>query len=328
MANLSITTKCNRACSYCFAESVMKDTVSDTFMSRENFLQSLDFLERSGIKWVRLLGGEPTLHPDFVWLVDQTQIRGMHLLIFSNGLMPAASLNRLEQLSCKTVSVIVNVNQPEEQNSVETRKQAETLRRLGNRAVIGFNIHKPDLCMSFLLDMIHEFGLTKAIRIGLAHPCIGGNNSYLHPKQYREVGYRLASFLKTAHSEDVILDFDCGFVQCMFPKETLKFLRNQNIGQRCNPTLDILPDKQVISCYPLFSIGRESLPENHDDKWLRNRFRERLKPYQSMGIFRYCILCPSKRAQKCLGGCLAASMLRIRHSSFVIKCPELESRTI
>jgi molybdenum cofactor biosynthesis enzyme MoaA len=113
MANLSVTRGCNRNCSYCFARDAFASPgQSAAFISRRDFLRALDFLERSGIDQARLLGGEPTLHPEFPYLVDRVLERGRRLLVFSNGLMPEAALRRLEHTPVDRVAVLINVNAP------------------------------------------------------------------------------------------------------------------------------------------------------------------------------------------------------------------------
>ena len=110
MANLSITTVCNRTCRYCFARSAFNDREPNiTHISLSTFQRALDFLERSGIDQARLLGGEPTLHPEFPALVQQVLERRLRLLVFSNGLMPEAALRCLEETPIDRVAVLINV---------------------------------------------------------------------------------------------------------------------------------------------------------------------------------------------------------------------------
>lgn len=293
-------------------------------MSRDTILRSLDFLARSGMDQVRLLGGEPTLHPEFEWLVDLVQERGMRLLVFSNGLVPGAALSKLERLSAERVAVLVNINSPDEQKPGELDSQTATLRRLGDRVTLGLNIHKPAPQLEFLLDIIQEFGLADVIRLGLAHPCIEGKNTFLPPKQYEEVGRHLLTFSELAEQRGVRLEFDCGFVPCMFPGNDMPKVEGifESVGQRCNPILDILPNGQVVPCYPLAAVCSAPLPEARDAGWLRSRFQEKLRQYRSIGVFRECGICQLRQAQKCTGGCLAAAMQRLRHVPFVVDLPQ------
>ncbi|MDP3000837.1 MAG: radical SAM protein [Bryobacterales bacterium] len=308
MANISITAACNRDCHYCFAVRQ-----PDAGMSLELFERALDFLERSGIDQARVLGGEPTLHPQFPLFVDRVLGRGLRLLVFTNGLMPEAALRRLEEAPAETTAVLLNITPPEGHGPVLEPRQAETLRRLGRRASLGLNFHSPAIAPRFLLDLIGEYGLSRSVRLGLAHPKATGSNRYLHPRQYRAVGERLVEFAAEARKAGVAIAWDCGFVPCMFPPGSLEALGEdaEGLGVRCSPIPDVLADGDVVSCYPLAGLYRERL-SSYDAGSLRQAFSARFSSLRPLSIFRECANCAVRREGGCVGGCLAASMQRLR----------------
>ncbi len=63
MPNIIFNSYCNRNCIYCFAKK--KNEGSYKQLSLDNLVIICDFLEKSNIKNVTVLGGEPTLHPEF-----------------------------------------------------------------------------------------------------------------------------------------------------------------------------------------------------------------------------------------------------------------------
>ncbi|MBI2877932.1 MAG: radical SAM protein [Candidatus Tectomicrobia bacterium] len=325
MTNLSITLQCNRDCSYCFARPLRrKGELAATRMDRAMFLCALDFLRQSGINQVRLLGGEPTLHPHFEGLVTQALDRGFRLLVFSNGLMPEAALRCLEEASPERVSVLVNLPSPWEQNSHEARYQALTLGRLGRRATLGFNLHTASPDLDFLLLQVERHRLNRSVRLGLAHPCRDGSNHCLRPKEYAEAGRHIAGFVQQAAGHGITVELDCGFVPCMFPEGFLESpgVDPAAIGPRCGPVPDILPDGSVVPCYPLASTWRLSLSDGGDAPHFRSRFEEQMQPYRTLGIFRQCATCARRAGGQCLGGCLAAAMQRLRHTPFALTEPK------
>lgn len=322
MANLSITRECNQHCRYCFARETLRGIASDAAcMAPATFRRALDFLERSGIDQVRLLGGEPTLHPHFPELVQNALARGFRVLVFSNGYMPEIALHCLEKTLAGRTSVLINVSTSE--NALPQEQQLAALQRLGSRVLVGLNIDSPSVQFDFLLDLIERYQLAPEIRLGLAHPCVPAQNHFLHPRYYAVVGKRILEFAEKACSQGVTLEFDCGFTPCMFPPGAFEILGKSaaDIGQRCNPILDILPDGQVIACYPLATLYQEPLPDEQDAAWLRSRFEERLKPYRTAGIFRECSECLLKKNGQCTGGCAAAAMQRWRHQAFKLSLP-------
>jgi hypothetical protein len=306
MANLCITTSCNRDCSYCFAAGERRR--GPFYMTSGTFDIALDFLLRSGIDQARLLGGEPTLHPGFVQLAESALRRGLRLLVFSNGLMPERALRWLEHSSQDAVALLINATR------ADHPRQLDTLRRLGNRVSLGFNILTPAFQPEFLLELIGKYGLYPRIRFGLAHPCMDGSNASIHPRRYAAVGSRLMDFSVKAHDAGVELEFDCGFVPCMFPPGSMEALgdRAADIGPRCSPVLDLQPDGMFGSCFPLSEIHQEVLRDQDTAGDLRSRFEARLAGLRRLGIFPECTACELRASNKCVGGCLAAAMQRLR----------------
>jgi radical SAM protein with 4Fe4S-binding SPASM domain len=315
VANLSITSACNRNCIYCFAKAAFNGQAShESHMSLSTFQQSLDFLDRSGINQVRLLGGEPTLHPEFSFMIDQIMDKGFDLLIFSNGLMPDSALRRLEGMPVERVTILINVAVPSESEAEEHKKQLSVFRRLGSRVLLGLNIFKPSIHLDFMLDLINEFKLSPTIRLGLAHPCLSVENKFLHPRYYPTIGRKIISFAERARKFGVNIEFDCGFIPCMFPADRFEALgeKASDIGLRCNPIFDILPDGSVASCYPLSSLYREALPDRRDAVWLKKKFEKKLAPYRNIGVYHECSICKLWKRGDCNGGCTASAMMRLR----------------
>jgi MoaA/NifB/PqqE/SkfB family radical SAM enzyme len=323
MANLSITETCNRSCSFCFAANSMKSAAPGSAMSVEQFEQGLDLLQRSGIREAPLLGGEPTIHPQFAELVDRVLARGMRLLLLSGGLIPNTALDRLARIAADDVLVMINVAMPGESTAAEVRRQREVFERLRQRAMPGLNIHSPAPDLDYLIELIEQHGLARSVRLGLTHPILEGGNVFLHTRYFDEVGRRVAEFAFRAREREITIEFDCGWVPCMFPEGALRELgiAPQQVGLRCNPILDVLPDGQVISCYPLGDFHRERMLPADDVISLRRRFNEKLAPLRPLGIFRKCAGCDFRARGECVGGCLSTAMRRLQQREFQISAP-------
>jgi MoaA/NifB/PqqE/SkfB family radical SAM enzyme len=328
MANLTISAVCNQHCPYCFTSDHLGDSrVSQSFLEVSDFDARLDFLDRSDVDQARLLGGEPTLHPQFPKLVELARARGKKVVVFTNGLMPEESLACLEELSATECTVLVNVNDPSEAGEETFERQRATIRRLGKRALLGFNIYRPDFQPDFLLSLVAEADCKPAVRLGLAHPCLSGDNRYIHPNQYVAIGQKIVRFARDAAGSNVTVEFDCGFVRCMFSDEDLETLEalGADVGWRCNPILDVGVDGRVIHCYPLSRLGSLPLTPKTTAPALRSGFESLTRPYRQAGVFKECSTCPFKLSGTCPGGCLAATMRRFRHTSFTLAVPRQEA---
>lgn len=329
VANLAISAVCNQNCAYCFTLDHLtighrrrggKGSPADgPFLPASLFEERLDFLTRSNIQQARLLGGEPSLHPQFATLIDCARTANKGIVVFSNGLMPEKALAKLETLAPEECTVMVNVTQLEETGTNGTfERQRQTIQRLGKRVLPGFSIYRPDLDLDFLLPLVAETGCQPAIRLGMAHPCLSGANCHLLPNQYRAIAVKIVRLAAAAAKAGVTLELDCGFVRCMFSDANLQTLHDAraNVGWYCNPILDVDLEGNVIHCFPLARLGSLPLRPESEALALRQAFEEQTRPYRQAGVFKECSTCPFKATGECPGGCLATTIRRFRRTPF------------
>lgn len=311
MANVALNTVCNRSCSYCFAVDAGNHKPNE--MSLEEFASALQLLKRSGMKEVRLLGGEPTLHSKFSEIIARVMVEGMNALVFSGGIIPARSMQVLNDAPMERLALLINLIRPGEDTRLEGI-QGKLFEQLGPKIIPGINIPVPGLSLDFILEWIERFNFQKAVRLGIAHPIFRGENQFLHPRHYREVGRRVAEFGERAQAAGIHLEFDCGWVPCMFPEGALSKLNlgPNDVGLRCNPIVDILPGGDAISCFALSNHAR--LPtrafQNVDE--VRARFSALQNWDRPLTLFRECDNCAWRARGECSGGCLSGSLLRLR----------------
>jgi len=314
MSNLSITTLCNKRCAYCFAGDTRHEDRLPIFMSEEIYAKALDYLSLSGIKQVRLLGGEPTLHPSIIPMMDKAIKKKFSILLFSNGLIKKEILNYIEKIAVGDLTILLNTIHPLENNEKLAKQQRLTMQTLSSKVKLGINIFNRRQEYGYLLDYIDKYNLMREVRLGISHPLLEQKNEYLHPKFYSYIGRNIISFLAEAKKRQIKLGFDCGFVPCMFPVETYNLLGDmmKNTGKRCNPILDLLTDGTFISCYPLNNLKKIKITENTTSKNLIKEFKAELSIYSNYGIYNYCTECAFFKEKFCTGGCTAMKIRRLR----------------
>jgi MoaA/NifB/PqqE/SkfB family radical SAM enzyme len=79
---LDISRACNLACTHCYNGSGPDGRHGS--MEREDWLNVIDQAAVVGVRMVQLIGGEPTMHPDFAELVDHALGVGLKVEVFSN----------------------------------------------------------------------------------------------------------------------------------------------------------------------------------------------------------------------------------------------------
>ena len=182
--NLIITDVCNRSCPYCFASQKVKlgDNDSDKqrgYISLENVNTYLDFLENSNVSELKLLGGEPTLHPEFNNIISLGVERGFFVTVFSNAIWNDNVLNFVSNnYGPEQIGFVLNINEPQYQSAEEKQRQQKCFEAVGNSARVGFNIYNEDFDIQFIADIIVQYSLKKSVRLGLAHPIFGTNNDF------------------------------------------------------------------------------------------------------------------------------------------------------
>lgn len=77
-----LTEKCNANCKNCFNAEYRRNKD----MKLEDFKQLCDYLNKNNIKKLKVMGGEPTYHPDFLEMMEyaQEKFKGIH--IFTNAI--------------------------------------------------------------------------------------------------------------------------------------------------------------------------------------------------------------------------------------------------
>ncbi|MBQ6502976.1 MAG: radical SAM protein [Flexilinea sp.] len=313
MANQIITNYCSTHCDFCFAVD------SRRRMLRENHFQMdetevrawLDFTLRGGIRELRLLGGEPTMHPCFDKFVNLGREAGCTVTVFSNGVMSKPARSALAALDPEVCNVVINMSAS--CGNRELRIRQETLEMLGPRVSLGYTLTSAAFSFREAVTWIENYRLRRNIRIGLAHPTWQGANRALHPKCYPMIGQALLeqSFLTAEHG--ISLDADCGFVRCMFGNSFDRLTANGfRYISRCSPVLDLCTGGRIIPCFGLsnlFSLNQADFP---DAEAAFQAMTERIRPLRTFGIYPECSKCVYFETEECCGGCIAARLRRLQ----------------
>jgi hypothetical protein len=236
-------------------------------------------------------------------------------LVFSNGLIPVAVMKALEEIPPRECTVLVNLASGDGLPAVRKR-QEDVLTRLGQRACSGYTISRlTHLQFPQLLDIIDRTGSQRCLRIAMAQPS-GGSNVFVHPKQYRQVAQQVMALVVDAGRRDVRVEFDCGFVRCMFSNEDLLVLQENNasVAWHCGPVWDIAPDAMAFPCFAL--AGRIQVPDGlrHGLDELQRVFDAEMSVLRIAGVYPECSSCELRVTEKCSGGCLAVALKRLRHT--------------
>lgn len=315
--NILLTQRCNRSCPYCFAIKHMDGALPDDIMGWEDLVYLLDMVQAAGDQRVQFLGGEPTLHPQFVDFCLYAISRGLGVTVFTNGMLPPDRLEyvvqHLSRVPDDMLSFVCNINHPDITPPAEQAMIEQFLNAFGRRITPGFNIYRTDFDLGFLFDHISRYGLSRVIRLGLTHPIPGVNNRFIGIDQMRPMLDRLMSFRGRFERQRVKPSPDCGFALCLFTPEELGWLYQSNGATfhfACSPVIDVGPDMTVWACFPLSGHHKRKVFEFDSIQDIYRFYEER---HQSIrveiaGIFAECDECRHREEGVCAGGCAAHAL--------------------
>lgn len=261
MANIMINEVCNLSCPYCFANKYVNGDNS-TNMSFENFQKAVDWIVDGDGGRIGIIGGEPTLHPEFISFLDyavEKRKPSQSIHVFSNGI----EIGRFaEYFGKNNISVLLNVNRPE---VVLTKKQHEKLlenigllRKHGVEVSIGINLYE-DFDYGFIKHIVKEFSF-KDLRVGITCPNskeLVRQGSLSH---YKTIKPALMRLIKEMVEMECDIHLDCQKIpRCVFTEEELCELEGLNLlpgmkdilheTAKCHPVIDILQDLKAVRCF-------------------------------------------------------------------------------
>ena len=312
--NLIITDRCNRACPYCFAQEKVRlseGKVGMRFLSLPDLQYCLEFLKRSRRRDLKLLGGEPTMHPEFIQIVEQALSHRIKVLVFTNGLWSTEVADYVAQNRNSSFTFLFNVNELHLQSRWENERQAETLKLAGPRGRIGFNLYRTDFDLRFVEGLIDRFDLTREVRLGIAHPIAGHDNHYVADRDLPMVGERLLNQLDELQRKDILVSLDCGLPLCMFPEELLGKLvtcAKPGVYSQCHPIIDVGPDLTAWPCFPLSNLLNVNLRDFPSDFELTEYYDRKLAGIRNIGSMEKCLECRFRKRGQCCGGCIARTL--------------------
>ncbi len=278
----------------------------------ENFVKVINWLEKEKdiIHRIALLGGEPTLHPQFIDFIKYLLPRKLGILVFTNGMVndkffcsdiiKIAKENNVR--SFPELGFCVNINEPQYTNENENKLHTIFFSQLGKVTSLSFNIFEESFDPYFLIDTINRYKLIKNIRLGISSPS-SNKNEYLNIDYYNKAGIKIMEFIRTAQKHKIFINFDCGFTRCMFTENNLlelNYLKNSNVIFDCDPVLDIHPNLDITCCYPTSNCFTENILECELYSTVFCNFKKNLDNIKP--IYDKCLTCEHLTIN-CDGGC-------------------------
>lgn len=308
--NILITNYCNQSCRFCFASKEMRRKSNEVpFIIFDQFKKIASKVSKK-YSFIRLMGGEPLIHPEVAKILLYASIHFSHVQIFTNGLFSDMISELVRSLS--NIQLIINCSTPAYQGNKEARlKIINNIQQIGAAACsISITLQKGDDGLEIARNILQDMPFINDFRVGIANPIVGIRNPDPFP-MLRIFGVQLVSFVKEIRriSPKARIVFNCGFVRCMFQANEYEFIK-KNVslfGLGCfgkQASFDLGSDKKAFYCFPLSddksNFDKRSL-SNISNSLLLGHYR-RWKNYQ----YDKCMSCKYHGfdVNKCPGPCL------------------------
>ena len=324
MANIILTSYCNLHCPYCFANEMI-NTEEIKNISIAQFQHILDWISKTPLEGQRigLIGGEPTLHPQFDEILD---IVGKFCLehncfsiLFTNGIY----INKfLSNIPSKMV-ILLNFNIPTAMTPQQWESlniNIEKMHKIGwlyksediknAKVTIGCNLCLEITDYSFFWDTIDKYPGIPEVRMSVTSPI---NPVYKVDKDlyYTSMKPVLLEFVEQANKRNISISADCNQIPiCYFTEEEFAKLYNMNRRGKviCEPIIDITPDFQASSCFGAYDLVDcnefETISDLH-----RHLLYKKVAPKVLNNRIGRCENCKLFDLTKCQGGCLGFAKL-------------------
>lgn len=320
MFNVILTSTCNLSCNYCFAEKFMgEDTLKnlppERLITAENFQYILKFLAESKVKHLSLLGGEPTLHPEFNKFARLTISEGLYCSVKTNAMWNRPFTKLFEGIPFEGLNLHVNVNGPEHLNPKQWEKVQANIRearKYCDNIVMQINVSN----LNFRYEEILNFAKEVDVRSITWSPAVpiynySANESLKKENYSKTLTHRLMQMFEMCSRLNLPIMGVHGPTPCMFSKEQKSWMEDQNISinSHCFPVFDIFPDLSTHYCFPLKDFQKNINIKNF--KNLKEVEYELQKEIQlirpKMFPWKECVDCEFALNNTCQGGCMASS---------------------
>jgi len=311
--NVIVFRKCSNSCPYCFElEERTRDTKPS--LDVDDARRLARWSARAGVNSIKLLGGEPFLHPRFsdILATFYQELPEASYTIFTGGIIAPHCLDFLPPAG---PMLLFNVNELRDYRSPREAHLVLDLIdraiRKGLRVALGFNVWRLDFDPQFMPRLAHSLGRT-GFRWAVANPLWNSSNPRtVRPNQFPKLSLRCLEMLDCASQLGLTCDLDCHLPLCFFTIEQRGWLLTHqpsaamHLGT-CDMPIDVSPELEAFRCFSTAKVSRARILDfptlDAVRLHLSKQVDEVLLP--EPGISPECATCWAFASKRCQGGCL------------------------
>ena len=317
--NIYPTDYCNRRCAFCKLTGVLTTEENRRDMTMEDIDRIIDFSKRSGVSIIRILGGEPSHHPQIVELIERIYEKGLCVgIIFTNGIFDNDEL--IECILRHNIPINMNYFPKDEYKQGQLKLVHNNMRRLfldkndlkgmvGQKLVknttgtLSITFYKPMQKYQYIIDAGLKYGVG-SIRWAASHSSITQENRHVHWKLLRQMVPVMINFVRDALKSGISTCVECGLVPCILSKKEYHFLTRFTDGFtfKCEPILDVFPDLSVHYCMGMPIVSWITEHNTLSQIWLEQMIIS--EHFRCRPRSKTCLKCEWWQNKICQGYCL------------------------
>lgn len=310
--NILITNYCNQNCNFCFAKEVMKGKDLRE-MPMSNYLELIKKLKDEGIETVNLMGGEPTLHKNFLELIEVTLDLGLDIDLFTNGFFDQKVEDFLISKKEKINTYHINVTTPDYARIEKRDKVNDFIGRVVKTSNVSLEVTVDDLDLVKYLKIFDRVGKNinnVSVRIGVDGYYL--NQGGFDVGKYNQVGDMVMELVDYLIKNKVKSVWLSEIYRCMFDeKQMTRLTDSSNViisGFGClskRAGVDIKTDLKVIRCFSFEAFNGIDFNQKPLQK-IKNILDKRMERKSKMSLPLICRKCKQHgyKIGMCPGPCL------------------------
>jgi organic radical activating enzyme len=302
---------CNLYCSYCFEKQLWNNKEK---LTPEDLIKILDFAGPNEL--VTIVGGEPTLHPQFSELLSVLRKYPNPKHLLTNGIFHSKFR---DEISDTFQQVMFNLNEPPNYSDEYWQMAQDNIQAMATednpcKIQLGVNVFKPDQRFEYLIPFFKYFPIIKELRVSLAKPNNFANNNFVNLKQMKDLSTTFVNLVVLAVSYGFTAGLDCPLIPCIFDVEQIQFLSKYISDMRfssCAGGYTFYPGLKIGHCFASFQ-DLYNLDQFKNLKEIEAAILQKEEPIAyDIASFDECEKCLFRLNHSCHGACLGFKMPKI-----------------
>lgn len=300
---------CQLRCPYCYViENIKKGR---RYFQRNRIEPLLDWATSQSIRSIGLTGGEPTLYPDFQFLVDMICRRDIPFYFASNFIFD----EKLRPHVARASSLEIHICDPGDYTAAQLKTLEDNLtwlETLNAPQIFRYNLWRRSTSdWDWVASLVERFEKA-SFSFAVPFPSRERNNRFVRREFQRSFSHVIVEFVERMKRRGLSPYTAKPYPLCFFSEDQAKWLlagsalrSTCEIGASgCTRNLVVDPDLQMYPCIAL-DISPGAIDDFSDLKHLQKRMSSLVLNYFEKVDLDQCLDCELREWKLCMGGCLA-----------------------